>query len=62
MGYEMGRSFGLTQRSSINGISETEESALYAAEERVRWLEWYNRRMEAEAEGKPFDEPPPDEK
>ena len=31
-------------------------------EERVRWLEWYNRRMEAEADGKPFDEPPPDEK
>ena len=25
-----------------------------------RWADWNNRRMEAEAEGRPFDEPPPD--
>lgn len=27
-----------------------------------QWRQWYNRKMEAESEGKPFDEPPPDEK
>jgi predicted HicB family RNase H-like nuclease len=30
-------------------------------EERKRWMEWNKRRLEAEAEGKPFDEPPPGE-
>ena len=30
-------------------------------EERSLWREWNKRRLEAEADGKPFDEPPPDE-
>ena len=30
------------------------------AEERLRWSEWNHRRMEAEAAGVPFNEPPPD--
>ena len=29
------------------------------AEERLRWTEWNRRRMEAEGNGVPFDEPPP---
>ncbi len=32
------------------------------AEAHALWRDWNTRRMEAEAEGKPFDEPPPDEK
>ena len=24
------------------------------------WMNWNNRRMEAESRGEPFDEPPPD--
>ena len=27
-------------------------------EERVRWVEWNKRRLKADAEGNPFDEPP----
>ena len=30
-------------------------------EERIRWVEWNNRRLKAEAAGKPFNELPPDE-
>ena len=30
-------------------------------EERNQWRAWNKRRLEAEAEGKPFDEPPPGE-
>ena len=29
------------------------------AEEREAWEAWNRRRLAAEAEGKPFDEPPP---
>ncbi len=29
------------------------------AEERGLWIEWNSRRIEAEAAGTPFDEPPP---
>ena len=29
------------------------------AEERAAWREWNRRRMAAEAQGPPFDEPPP---
>ena len=32
------------------------------AKERQLWLEWYNRKLAAEAKGEPFDEPPPAEK
>ena len=31
------------------------------AEERAEWSAWNSRRMEAERNGAPFDEPPPDE-
>ena len=30
------------------------------AEERAEWSAWNSRRMEAERNGVPFDEPPPD--
>ena len=29
------------------------------AEERREWTDWNRRRLEAEANGAPFDEPPP---
>ena len=29
--------------------------------ERAKWQEWNQRRLEAEAEGRPFNEPPPSE-
>lgn len=29
------------------------------AAERRKWVEWNQRRLDAEAEGVPFDEPPP---
>ena len=29
------------------------------AAERTEWQEWNRRRMDAEARGRPFDEPPP---
>ncbi len=32
------------------------------ADERALWRAWNERRMEAEADGRPFDEPPPDER
>ena len=31
------------------------------AEANREWLAWNTRRLEAEAEGEPFDEPPPGE-
>ncbi len=30
------------------------------AEERAEWVAWNNRRLEAQRNGEPFDEPPPD--
>ena len=32
------------------------------AEKDAEWLAWYNRRLEAERDGVPFNEPPPNEK
>ena len=32
------------------------------AEARAEWWEWRDRKAQAEAEGKPFNEPPPDER
>ena len=29
------------------------------AQERAKWMAWYTRRLEAEASGQSFDEPPP---
>ena len=31
------------------------------AEERAEWSAWNNRRVKAERDGVPFDEPPPDD-
>ena len=31
-------------------------------ESNTKWRDWLNRKNEAEAQGLPFDEPPPDEK
>ena len=31
------------------------------SEERAAWLAWNSRRMDAERDGVPFDEPPPDD-
>ncbi len=31
-------------------------------EERAKWVEWLNRRNEAEANNQPFDEPPPSQR
>ena len=36
-----------------------EERAKGRAEEWRQWTEWNNRRVEAETNGEPFDEPPP---
>ncbi len=38
---------------------KAEGRAIGQAEERLRWSEWNRRRVEAEARGAPFDEPPP---
>ena len=46
------------RRRHAEGREEGREEG--KAEERRLWSEWNNRRMEAEAEGRPFDEPPPD--
>ena len=39
---------------------DAEVRAEALAEERARWREWYNRRIAAEENNEPFDEPPPD--
>ena len=36
-----------------------EQGQAEGREERLRWTEWNRRRLEAEARGVPFDEPPP---
>jgi uncharacterized membrane protein YhiD involved in acid resistance len=36
-----------------------EDRAKGRAEERAKWEAWNNRRMAAERDNKPFDEPPP---
>ena len=43
------------------GLAEglTEGLAEGRAEERREWTDWNRRRLEAEANGAPFDEPPP---
>ena len=48
--FEQGKAEGIAE-----GMAEGQE------EERNQWRAWNKRRLEAEAEGKPFDEPPPGE-
>lgn len=43
------------QRHEARGRAEGEARA------NKQWIEWWNRRQEAEANGLPFDEPPPSE-
>ena len=45
----------------VEGIDEgvVKGRAEGRAEERAEWLAWNNRRLEAERDGVPFDEPPP---
>ena len=45
------------------GLSEGHQAGLSEgrAEERAEWQQWLRRRNEAEAHGRPFDEPPPGE-
>ena len=50
------------------GLSEGHQAGLSEgrsegrAEERAEWQQWLRRRNEAEAQGRPFDEPPPGER
>ena len=52
---QLGRSEGLTE-GRTEGFTEGR------SEERTQWRDWLDRKARADAEGKPFDEPPPDEK
>ena len=59
-----GRSEGIAE-GKAQGIAEgkarwiAEGKAQGSAQEREKWQEWNRRRLEAEAEGHPFTEPPP---
>ena len=57
-GVEEGRAEGRVEgveEGRAEGVAEGAERAFRA------WAEWNDRRMEAEADGLPFDEPPPSE-
>ena len=57
-GREEGREEGLEEgreEGRVEGRIEGEQRA------NNRWADWNNRRLEAEAAGRPFDEPPLDE-
>ena len=47
------------ERNIAKGREEGRTEGL--AEANRRWGEWLQRRNDAEAEGRPFDEPPPNE-
>ena len=47
-------------RAKILAEGLAEGRAQGEAEERRRWVEWNHRRLEAQEEGVPFDEPPPE--
>ena len=47
---------GIVERYQ-NRLKQREERGM--AREREKWEAWNRRRMEAEANGQPFDEPPP---
>ena len=55
----------IMKKAKAQGIEQGLEQGLEQghaagiAEERRKWVYWNNRRKEAEAQGLPFDEPPP---
>ena len=63
-GIAAGRAEGIAEgiaRGKVEGIAEgkTEGRAEGVAERDRQWAAWNNRRIEAEAKGEPFHEPPP---
>ena len=50
------------QRQLGHAEGRTEGRTEGHSEERTRWRDWLDRKAEAEAEGKTFNEPPPDER
>ena len=48
-----GHARNVVRRTGAKGRAEGRE------EERAKWEAWNNRRMVAERDNKPFDEPPP---
>ena len=57
-GEARGRAEGIAEgeaRGRVEGIAEGEDKANKA------WRKWNQARMDAEAKGLPFDEPPPDQ-
>ena len=65
-GREQGRTEGREEgrtEGREEGIAEGREEGLAEGVEQSNkaWREWLRGRDEAEAEGRPFDEPPPDE-
>ncbi len=58
--HERAREQGLKegrQEGRQEGLKEGRTSGM--REQQERWLEWLERRQQAEANGQPFDEPPP---
>ena len=49
------------QREIGNVEGRTEGRTEGRAESNIQWRQWLDRKERAEAEGKSFDEPPPDE-
>lgn len=63
-GIAAGKAEGIAEgiaRGKVEGIAEgkTEGRAEGVAERDRQWAAWNNRRIEAEAKGEPFHEPPP---
>ena len=50
------------QRELGHAEGRTEGHTEGRTEERTQWRDWLDRKAEAEAEGKTFNEPPPDER
>ena len=55
----LGKRFVKPLREKLRAEGRTEGLIEGKAEERRKWIEWNQRRMNAEAEGVPFHEPPP---
>lgn len=55
-GLEMGRKEGRVEGLEAGRVEGLEAGR---AAERAAWREWNRRRMDAESQGQPFDEPPP---
>ena len=60
--YEAGLAEGLA-KGIVEGMTEgkAKGKAEGRANEAARWRAWNARRIEAERQGRPFDEPPPGE-